>query len=98
GTGGMLSIAGEFVLRRDPAAQLQSYGQELNPESYAIAKADALLRGQEGRNIAREAELAPTGEEADNRPAGKVAAGPAFAHRQFDYMLSNPPFGVDWKK
>ena len=52
GTGGMLSIAGEFVLRRDPAAQLQSYGQELNPESYAIAKADALLRGQEAGNIA----------------------------------------------
>ena len=82
GTGGMLSIAGEFVLRRDPAAQLQSYGQELNPESYAIAKADALLRGQEGRNIA----------------LGNSFTGDAFAGRQFDYMLSNPPFGVDWKK
>jgi type I restriction enzyme M protein len=82
GTGGMLSIADEFVHRRNPAAQLQSYGQELNPESYAIAKADALLRGQEARNIA----------------LGNSFTQDAFAGRRFDYMLSNPPFGVDWKK
>jgi len=82
GTGGMLSIAGEFAHRRNPAAQLQSYGQELNPESYAIAKADSLLRGQEANNIA----------------PGNSFTNDAFAGRRFDYMLSNPPFGVEWKK
>ena len=82
GTGGMLSIADEFVHRRNPAARLQSYGQELNPESYAIAKADALLRGQEARNIA----------------LGNSFTNDAFAGQRFDYMLSNPPFGVEWKK
>jgi type I restriction enzyme M protein len=82
GTGGMLSIADEFVYRRDPAARLQSCGQELNPESYAIAKADALLRGQEAGNIA----------------LGNSFTSDAFAGRRFDYMLSNPPFGVEWKK
>ncbi len=82
GTGGMLSIADEFVHRRNPAARLQSYGQELNPESYAMAKADALLRGQEARNVA----------------LGNSFTHDAFAGRRFDYMLSNPPFGVEWKK
>ena len=82
GTGGMLSIADEFAHRRNPAARLQSYGQELNPESYAIAKADALLRGQEARNIA----------------LGNSFTNDAFAGQRFDYMLSNPPFGVEWKK
>ena len=78
----MLSIADEFVHRSNPAARLQSYGQELNPESYAIAKADALLRGQEARNIA----------------LGNSFTNDAFAGQRFDYMLSNPPFGVEWKK
>jgi type I restriction enzyme M protein len=82
GTGGMLSIADEFVHRRNPSARLQSYGQELNPESYAIAKADTLLRGQEARNIA----------------LGNSFTNDAFAGHRFDYMLSNPPFGVEWKK
>jgi type I restriction enzyme M protein len=70
------------VHRQNPAAQLQSYGQELNPESYAIAKADALLRGQEARNVA----------------LGNSFTSDAFAGHRFDYMLSNPPFGVEWKK
>jgi type I restriction enzyme M protein len=82
GSGGMLSIADEFVHRRCPNAHLQSYGQELNPESYAIAKADALLRGLEARNIA----------------LGNSFTNDAFSGRRFDYMLSNPPFGVEWKK
>jgi type I restriction enzyme M protein len=82
GTGGMLSSADEFVHRRNPAVRIQCYGQELNPESYAIAKADALLRGQEARDIA----------------LGNSFTGDAFAGHRFDYMLSNPPFGVEWKK
>jgi len=82
GSGGMLSIADELVNRRNPEVRLQSYGQELNPESYAIAKADALLRGQETSNIA----------------LGNSFTNDAFSGRRFDYMLSNPPFGVEWKK
>ena len=82
GTGGMLSIADELVHGRNPPAQLLSYGQELNPESYAIAKADALLRGQDARHIA----------------LGNSFTDDAFAGHRFDYMLSNPPFGVEWKK
>jgi type I restriction enzyme M protein len=82
GTGGMLSIADEFVHRCDPAVRFQSCGQELNPQSYAIAKADALLRGQEAGNIA----------------LGNSFTSDAFAGYRFDYMLSNPPFGVEWKK
>ena len=82
GTGGMLSVADEFVRERNPEARLRCYGQELNPESYAVARADALLRGQEMRDIA----------------AGNSFTSDAFAGRHFDYMLSNPPFGVEWKK
>ncbi|MBZ5591821.1 MAG: type I restriction-modification system subunit M [Acidobacteriia bacterium] len=82
GTGGMLSIADEFVRQQNPAARLECYGQELNPESYAIARADALLRGQEIRDIA----------------PGNSFTQDGFAGRHFDYMLSNPPFGVEWKK
>lgn len=82
GTGGMLSTAGEFVVQRNPAARLQCYGQELNPESFAIARADTLLRGQEIHNIA----------------AGNSFTSDGFSGRHFDYILSNPPFGVEWKK
>jgi type I restriction enzyme M protein len=82
GTGGMLSTADEFVVQRNPAARLECYGQELNPESYAIARADTLLRGQEIHNIA----------------PGNSFTSDGFSGRQFDYMLSNPPFGVEWKK
>jgi type I restriction enzyme M protein len=82
GTGGMLSVAEEFARQQDPAVRLRCHGQELNPESYAIARADALLRGQEIGNIAW----------------GNSFTNDAFAGRQFDYMLSNPPFGVEWKK
>jgi type I restriction enzyme M protein len=82
GTGGMLSTAEEYVRERSPAAQLKIYGQELNPESYAICKADALLRGHDARQIA----------------LGNSFLNDAFASWTFDYMLSNPPFGVEWKK
>jgi len=82
GTGGMLSTAEEYVRERSPAGHLEIYGQELNPESYAICKADALLRGHDARQIA----------------LGNSFLNDAFASRTFDYMLSNPPFGVEWKK
>lgn len=82
GTGGMLSTAEDYLRERSPAAQVEVYGQELNPESYAICKADALLRGHDARQIA----------------LGNSFVNDAFATHTFDYMLSNPPFGVEWKK
>ena len=82
GTGGMLSVAAEHLLEHNPAARLTLYGQELNPESYAICKADMLIRGQDVGNIA----------------FGNTLSEDGFPARKFDYMLSNPPFGVEWKK
>jgi type I restriction enzyme M protein len=82
GTGGMLSVAGEHLLAHNPAARLTMFGQELNDESYAICKADMLIKGQDVRNII----------------AGNTLSDDGHATQRFDYMLSNPPFGVEWKK
>ncbi|CAJ6791190.1 type I restriction-modification methylase [Burkholderia pseudomallei] len=82
GTGGMLSVAGEHLLGHNPAARLTMFGQELNDESYAICKADMLIKGQDVANIV----------------AGNTLSDDGHAGRKFDYMLSNPPFGVEWKK
>lgn len=82
GTGGMLSVAEEHLTALNPDGKLVVYGQELNPESYAICKADMLIKGQDISNIILGNTLS-----ADGLPAKK-----------FDYMLSNPPFGVEWKK
>lgn len=82
GTGGMLSVAGEYLAAHNPQARLTVFGQELNPESYAICKADMLIKGQDVDNIA----------------IGNTLSEDGHGHRKFDYMLSNPPFGVEWKK
>ncbi|PPD19020.1 MAG: restriction endonuclease subunit M [Methylotenera sp.] len=82
GTGGMLSVAEEYLNRLNPDARLVLHGQELNPESYAICKADMIIKGQDIGNVIFGNTLS-----ADGLPAKK-----------FDYMLSNPPFGVEWKK
>ncbi len=82
GTGGMLSVAEEYVREQHPHEHLEVYGQELNAESHAICKADAMLRGHDPSNIAQ----------------GNSFLDDAFPGRQFDYMLTNPPFGVDWRK
>lgn len=82
GTGGMLSVAGEYLREHNPQARLTMYGQELNDESYAICKADMLIKGQDVGNII----------------AGNTLSDDGHAARKFDYMLSNPPFGVEWKK
>lgn len=82
GTGGMLSIAEEHLHEMNPNARLVVFGQELNPESYAICKADMLLKGQDISNII----------------FGNTLSDDGQAARDFDYMLSNPPFGVEWKK
>jgi type I restriction enzyme M protein len=82
GTGGMLSIAGEYLEEHNPQARLTMFGQELNDESYAICKADMLIKGQDVGNIA----------------PGNTLSDDGHLHKKFDYMLSNPPFGVEWKK
>ena len=82
GTGGMLSAAADYIAEHNPKARLTMFGQELNDESYAICKADMLIKGQDVGNIA----------------AGNTLSDDGFAHKKFDYMLSNPPFGVEWKK
>lgn len=82
GTGGMLSIAGEYLLEHNPQARLTMFGQELNDESFAICKADMLIKGQDVNNVV----------------AGNTLSEDGHTGRKFDYMLSNPPFGVEWKK
>ncbi len=82
GTGGMLSVAEEHLTDLNPAARLTMSGQELNPESYAICKADMLIKGQDVSKIAFGNTLSEDGHHGET----------------FDYMLANPPFGVEWKK
>ena len=82
GTGGMLSVAGEHLADLNPKARLTMFGQELNDESYAICKADMLIKGQDVANIV----------------SGNTLSDDGHPSKRFDYMLSNPPFGVEWKK
>ena len=82
GTGGFLSSGMEYVHELNPNAVMRAFGQELNPESYAICKADMLIKGQE----------------VDRIKLGNTLSNDQLYVDKFDYMLSNPPFGVDWKK
>lgn len=82
GTGGMLSVAEEHLAELNPGARLTMSGQELNPESYAICKADMLIKGQDVSSIA----------------FGNTLSDDGHPGKTFDYMLANPPFGVEWKK
>jgi len=82
GTGGMLSVADDYLAGLNPTARLTMFGQELNDESYAICKADMLIKGQDVGNVF----------------PGNTLSDDGHAGRKFDYMLSNPPFGVEWKK
>lgn len=82
GTGGMLSIGEEYLTELNPEARLEVFGQEINPESYAICKADMLIKGQNVSNI----------------KFGNSFTLDGLPNDKFDYMLSNPPFGVEWKK
>ena len=82
GTGGMLTIAKEYLLESvNPTLGIYLYGQELNEKTYAIAKADMLMKGEDPANVKRE-----------NTLSHDLLPG-----KQFNYMLSNPPFGKDWK-
>lgn len=82
GIGGMLSVAEDHLASLNPGARLVMYGQELNAESYAICKADMLIKGQDIANII----------------FGNTLSADGLLGKFFDYMLSNPPFGVEWKK
>ena len=82
GTGGFLSAGSEYLHELNPNATLIPFGQELNPESYAICKADMLIKGQDVSYI----------------KLGNTLSDDQLSDRKFNYMLSNPPFGVEWKK
>ncbi|MBC7298917.1 MAG: SAM-dependent DNA methyltransferase, partial [Tetrasphaera sp.] len=82
GTGGMLSTAEDWVRQHNDAARLELFGQELNGETYAICRSDMMLKGHNAQNIAY----------------GNSFSQDAHQGRTFDYMLANPPFGVEWKK
>ncbi|TFB75312.1 SAM-dependent DNA methyltransferase [Cryobacterium glaciale] len=82
GTGGMLSVADDYVREHFPQASLTLVGQELNAESFAIAKADMVIKGQAIENIIW----------------GDTLTNDGHLEKTFDYGLSNPPFGVEWKK
>ena len=87
GTGGMLTVAEETLVQlareRGKEVSVHLYGQEVNPETYAISKADLILKGE--------------GVEADNIRYGSTLSGDKFPAHEFDFMLSNPPYGKSWR-
>jgi len=82
GTGGMLSVAGDYLRELNPGARLEGYGQELNAETYAVCRSDMMLKGQKASNVR----------------LGNSFSEDAFKGARYDYLLANPPFGVEWKK
>src|SRR5699024_10739273 len=82
GTSQMLSAMRERIHEMNEDAEVATFGQELNPETYAIAKADTMIRGGNP----------------DNMALGSTLSNDPFEDYTFDYCISNPPFGVDWKK
>jgi type I restriction enzyme M protein len=82
GTGGFLSEGDEYIQEISKKVTVTLFGQELNPESYAICKADMLIKGQDVGNI----------------KLGNTLSDDQLKGKTFDFMLSNPPFGVEWKK
>jgi type I restriction enzyme M protein len=82
GTGGMLSVAEDHLRDLNPQARLEVFGQELNAETYAICRSDMMLKGQDASHIAW----------------GNSFSEDGHQDARFDYLLANPPFGVEWKK
>lgn len=85
GTGGMLTIAKDSILELSPKADVYLFGQEVNPETFAVCKADLYLSSADGHD-------------ADNIAFGSVLSDDRHAGRRFDYQLANPPYGKDWKR
>ena len=82
GTGGMLSVAEDYLRELNPQARLEVFGQELNAETYAVCRSDMMLKGQDASHIAY----------------GNSFSEDHHEGEHFDYLLANPPFGVEWKK
>ena len=82
GTGGMLSVAEDYLRLLNPDAKLEVFGQELNDETYAICRSDMMIKGQDASHIIW----------------GNSFTEDGLSDRKFDYVLANPPFGVEWKK
>ncbi len=81
GTGGMLSVSEDYMRELNPDARLEVFGQDYNAQAYAVCGSDMMIKGQ---NI-------------DHIQFGNSFTGDQFTHKTFDYMLANPPFGVEWK-
>jgi type I restriction enzyme M protein len=82
GTGGMLSVAENYLRELNPSARLEVFGQELNEESYAICRSDMMIKGQDASHIV----------------CGNSFSEDGHRGETFDYLLANPPFGVEWKR
>lgn len=90
GTGGMLTIGKEYVQTKiNPDAEVYLYGQELNPQTYAIAKSDILIKGEDANRV-----KGGSGEHSED----STLSNDQFYNKQFDYVIANPPYGTDWKK
>jgi len=90
GTGGMLTIGKEYIQENiNPNAEVFLYGQELNSQTYAIAKSDLLIKGEDANRI-----KGGSGEQAED----STLSNDQFYNKSFDYVIANPPYGVDWKK
>lgn len=82
GTGGMLSVSQERLHELNPAAKLVPFGEEVNPETWAVCRSDMMIKGENARNIV----------------LGNSFSQDAFSGHRYDYFLCNPPYGVEWKK
>lgn len=90
GTGGMLTTGKEYIQSKiNPDAEVYLYGQELNPQTFAIAKSDILIKGEDANRI-----KGGSGEHAED----STLSNDQFYDKTFDYVIANPPYGVDWKK
>jgi type I restriction enzyme M protein len=85
GSGGMLTIAKERMLELNPKAQVYLFGQEVNPETFAICKSDLYMKSEDGKD-------------AENIKCGSTLAKDEHSDKNFDYLLANPPYGKDWKR
>ena len=81
GTGGMLSVAKETIAKINPSVELVTFGQEINDETFAICQSDTLIKGDDAENI----------------KVGNTLSDDKFPTDTYDYILSNPPFGREWK-
>ncbi len=85
GSGGMLAIAKEWIEKFNPTAKVYLYGQEVNPETFAVCKSDFYLKSKDGK-------------EAENIKFGSTLSQDQHEESRFDYLLANPPYGKDWKR